>query len=179
MNSQAKGLTLIELMITMALISIVLVLGIPSFQEIVKSNRLAVANNALVGSLNFSRSEAIMRNMRVTVCKSATGTACTSDGSWEQGWIVFTDSNNNTTYESAADSILLVQDVIGGNLTMVGDTDVSNYVSYVARGSTQLGDGGVQSGSIKTCDGGSGGTGRRLNIAPTGRVQVAPEGGCS
>ncbi|MGB5832393.1 MAG: GspH/FimT family pseudopilin [Thiohalocapsa sp.] len=174
-----KGLTLIELMIMMALLSIVLVLGIPSFQELIRSNRLTAANNALVGSLNLSRSEAIRRNVRVTVCKSANGAACTNGGSWEQGWIVFTDLNNNKTLESADETVLLVHDGVGGKLTMVGDTDVSDYVSYVARGNTQLTDGGIQSGTIKTCEGNVGSTGRSLNIAPTGRVQVVRKSVCS
>jgi type IV fimbrial biogenesis protein FimT len=178
-TEREKGLTLIELMITMALMSIVLVLGIPSFQEIIKNNRLTTATNALVGSLNLSRSEAIKRNVRVTVCKSSTGAGCTDSGTWDQGWMVFTDPNNSTTYESDAETLLFVWEGVDGNLKMTGEADVANYVSYIARGSTQRSDGGVQSGTIKACDAKDGGTGRRLRLAPTGRVQVAKESDCS
>jgi len=178
MKINQRGFSLIELMMALALMSILLVLGIPSFQAVVKANRLIAANNDMIGSLNLSRSYAIKENIRVTLCKSHDGVACADAGGWDQGWIVFTDQNNNAAYDVVGERVLLIQEQVGGGVAMIGDTQLEDYISYVPRGNTQLTSGAIQTGAIVTCDQG-GGVGRRLRIAPTGRVQVAKETGCS
>ncbi|PKM34904.1 MAG: general secretion pathway protein GspH, partial [Gammaproteobacteria bacterium HGW-Gammaproteobacteria-10] len=52
------GFTLIELMMTIAIGAIILTLGIPSFMETIRSNRLTTRTNELLTSLNLARSEA-------------------------------------------------------------------------------------------------------------------------
>ncbi|WP_419609603.1 pilus assembly FimT family protein, partial [Thiolapillus sp.] len=47
MNS-STGFTLIELMITLALVSLLMTLGIPSFNEAIRNNRLTTYTNDLV-----------------------------------------------------------------------------------------------------------------------------------
>ncbi|MGB5065269.1 MAG: GspH/FimT family pseudopilin, partial [Candidatus Competibacter sp.] len=73
--NRKSGFTLIELMITVALAAIVLTLGVPAFQETIRNNRLATTVNDFISSLNLTRSEAIKRGTRVTLCKSANGTS--------------------------------------------------------------------------------------------------------
>ena len=99
MKSNA-GFTLIELIVTVAIAAIVLTLGVPSFQEIINNNRLTAGANELVGALHLARSEAVKRNVRVTLCKSADGAVCTTSGGYQQGWIVFVDPNSNGTVDA-------------------------------------------------------------------------------
>lgn len=80
------GFTMIELMITIALVAIMISLAYPSFVSVVNSNRLAGATNDLVGDLQYARSEAIRRNTRVTACASSDGSTC-SGSDWSE-WIV-------------------------------------------------------------------------------------------
>lgn len=82
----AAGFTMIELMITIALVAIVLSLAYPSFVSVINSNRLAGASNDLIGDLQYARSEAIRRNTRVSVCASSDGGTC-SGGDWSD-WVV-------------------------------------------------------------------------------------------
>jgi type IV fimbrial biogenesis protein FimT len=82
----SRGFTMIELMITVALVAIVLSLAYPSFVSVINSNRLAGASNDLIGDLQYARSEAIRRNSRVSVCASADGSTC-GGGNWAN-WIV-------------------------------------------------------------------------------------------
>ena len=94
-----QGLTLIELLITLAVLAITISFGVPKISTIAHSNRLAAASNSLSGSLALARSQAITRNQKVIMCKSADGYSCTKKGGWEQGWIVFIDENGNKLRE--------------------------------------------------------------------------------
>lgn len=89
----AYGFTLVELMITILLAAIVLTLGIPSFNQTIRTNRVATQVNELVTALNLARSEAIHRGLGVTVCASADQATCSGSKDWRTGWIVITDDN--------------------------------------------------------------------------------------
>ncbi len=175
---QQSGFTLLELMVTVAMAAIVLTTGVPGFQTVVKNNRMTTATNGLVGALNLARSEAVKRGVRVTVCKSADGTGCVTTGSWAQGWIVFTDPDNNANYDSAAETLLRVQEAIEGNLTMVGNLNVANYISYTASGQSQLTGGAFQAGTIAMCDDRSANVGKNIVLSLTGRVRLVTEVSC-
>jgi type IV fimbrial biogenesis protein FimT len=99
-----RGLTLIELMITIALLVIVIAIGVPSFQSVIASTRLSSAANEVTGAVHLARSEAIRRNRSVVLCRSVTLAACASADVWD-GWIVFTDTNGDGTV-SAGEEII-------------------------------------------------------------------------
>ncbi|MCF4010209.1 GspH/FimT family pseudopilin [Rheinheimera sp. UJ63] len=81
---KAAGLTLVELMVTVAVLAIVVSIAIPSFNGIVASNQLTGPANEVFSMMHFARSEAIRLNQNIEFCKSnADGTACnTSNGKW-------------------------------------------------------------------------------------------------
>jgi type IV fimbrial biogenesis protein FimT len=87
-----SGFTLIELMITMAIVAILLTVGVPSLKTFMQGNQLIAATNELVSALHVARSEAIKLNKKVTVCASADGKKCANSKDWAQGWIVFVDA---------------------------------------------------------------------------------------
>lgn len=82
------GFTLIELMVTIAVIAILTMVAVPSFSAAMLSNKLAGYANNFVASALLARSEAIKRNVAVTLCRSADLSTCASSGGWQQGWIV-------------------------------------------------------------------------------------------
>jgi type IV fimbrial biogenesis protein FimT len=167
-----SGFTLIELMVTVAMVAVTLTLGVPSFRELIQNNRMAAQANDFLASLNFARSEAVKRGVRVTLCKSANSSSCTTSGNWGQGWIIFVDSNNNAAADDGAGSILKVHSNLGAS-TLVGNTNIADYVSYVSSGSTQLTTGALQAGTLTLCPGTSGSTGRSIAISTTGRARVS------
>ncbi|KAB2924387.1 MAG: prepilin-type N-terminal cleavage/methylation domain-containing protein [Dechloromonas sp.] len=67
-TSRQRGLTLIELMVTLSIIAILLALGVPSFQRLILDQRLTGSANELLGALASSRSEAIRQNTRLRFC---------------------------------------------------------------------------------------------------------------
>lgn len=82
------GFTLIELMVTIAVMAILLAIAVPSFTDAALGNRLSSYANNFVASAHLARSEAIKRNAAVTLCASADGTSCATANGWQQGWIV-------------------------------------------------------------------------------------------
>ena len=166
----SPGFTLMELMVTIAIAGILLGVAIPSFTSIISSNRLTTYANDLVTALNFARSEAIKRGVRITLCKSTNGNSCTAGDDWSQGWIIFTDQNNNATYDSATETLLRVQANSANAITMVGNTNVANYISYMATGQSKLIGGAFQAGTIKICDNRTGNVGINLVINSVARI---------
>ena len=164
------GFTLMELMVTIAIAGILLSIAIPSFTSIISSNRLTTYANELVTALNFARSEAIKRGVRITLCKSTNGTSCTAGDDWSQGWIIFTDQNNNAGYDSATETLLRVQANSANAITMVGNTNVANYISYMATGQSKLIGGAFQAGTIKICDDRTGNVGINIVINSVARL---------
>lgn len=54
-----NGFTLVELMVTVAVLAILSTIAYPSFQSTIRSNRVATTTNELIASLALARSEAI------------------------------------------------------------------------------------------------------------------------
>jgi type IV fimbrial biogenesis protein FimT len=148
------GFTLIELMVTLSIAIILLVLAVPSMEDATLNTRLNAQSNALLASLQLARSEAIKRNARVVVCKTADWTAsdptCTTDGGWEQGWIVFHDSNNDANRGTTETIVERHQPLTSGFL-LRGGISVANYISFNPTGSTMLTSGAFQAGSVTLC----------------------------
>ena len=71
-KNRLLGFTLIELMVVLTLIAILATIGIPSFREMIKNNRVTGQNNELVALLNFAKSEAVRRSTNVDVIISRT-----------------------------------------------------------------------------------------------------------
>jgi type IV fimbrial biogenesis protein FimT len=85
---QARGFTLVELMVTLLVLAILLGLAVPSFRDASLSSRLTGYANDLVAGVQIARSEAIKRNATVTLCASEDGATCAEDVGWEVGWII-------------------------------------------------------------------------------------------
>ena len=87
--ARSAGFTMIELMMTIAIATIVMTLAIPSFRYITNANRIAGEVNGLLGDMQFARAEAIKEGQGITVCASTNGLTCTAgDTFWHNGWIV-------------------------------------------------------------------------------------------
>lgn len=89
---RAGGFSLIELMVTVAVLAILAAVAAPSMIAFVNANRLNGTTGEMTASLQLARSEAIRRNARVTVCSSSNGTTCSGSSDWSR-WIVIGQDN--------------------------------------------------------------------------------------
>jgi type IV fimbrial biogenesis protein FimT len=97
-NPKSGGFTLLELMIVVVLVALILALGVPGFGEFMRNNRLAEASNGLIAAAQLARTEAIKRQVTVSVCASAdpgAGEAATCSAGAFTGWLVFADPNGD------------------------------------------------------------------------------------
>jgi type IV fimbrial biogenesis protein FimT len=85
----AGGFTLVELLVTIVVLSILLGLAVPAFRSFMQNDQQWTQTNNLVVGLNTARSEAIKDDMNgvAQICSSNNGTTCTGTA-WETGWIV-------------------------------------------------------------------------------------------
>jgi len=164
-----NGFTLIELLMTTAIASVLMVLAIPAMTGMLDTQRRMSSVNSLLSSLHLARSEAIKRNGRAVVCKSASGNQCAPGGGWEQGWIVFHDANNNASVD-AGESLLRHQAPLGDRLRLSGNMPVARYVSYSALGTAKKVSGAFQAGTFTLCPAeGLPGVARKIVLSRTGR----------
>jgi len=101
----AGGFTLTELMIVVAVFSVLVMAAIPNFNSFVRNQRVKNASFDLYSSLVQARSEAITRNASVTVAPVS--------GSWANGW----------TIKDAGGNVLRTQDAITA-ITFTGPASV-------------------------------------------------------
>ena len=137
------GFTLLELIVVIAIASILLGIAIPSFTSIIRSTRLTTYTNTLVAALNFARSEAIKRGHQVTVKRKGSTT-----GHWENGWDVFFDlTGDETFYDSNStpcettngslneDCLLRTYDALPSGYTLItGNSTYKDYAAYSSSG---------------------------------------------
>lgn len=175
-----RGVTLIELLVALSVFSILLTVGVPSFSQFTTSTRLSSYANTLFSHMALARSEAIKRNARVVICKSADGSTCASSGNWSQGWIVFADSDNNAS-ASVGEQIITTMPALLTGFSFSGNTNVSDYISYDAQGVPKLTTGGFQSGTITLCPAApaASGNGRDIILSSSGRSRIAKITTCS
>ncbi|APW46935.1 GspH/FimT family pseudopilin [Rhodoferax antarcticus] len=94
---KSTGFTIIELLVTIAILGILLALGLPEFRSFIVSNRLSTDVKGFVGLINYARSEAITRNQSVVICPKANNAiTCQNSQFWGVYEIqAFVDINGN------------------------------------------------------------------------------------
>lgn len=118
--SPVSGFTLVETLVTIAILSVLIALAGPSFRDIQQRWEVQSTAQAMESSLTLARSEAIRRAGKVALRQAST--ACTPGG-WSCGWVVFSDQDGDgaqSSTEPVLQSVELsgaVQVVHGSNAT--------------------------------------------------------------
>jgi len=173
-HTQNSGLTLIELMVTLGVLSAMFMIGVPQFKRMTETNRIAGSINSLVGDLKLARTEAAKRSQIVTVCSSTNGLTCANSASWESGWLVFSDENRDTIID-ANDIILSSNAGLPTGFTLSDIDFVSaGIIQYLPSGALR---GADPDGTFILCESTNNDVerARGINISNMGRVSRAPD----
>lgn len=88
--SQERGFTLLEMMVTLSILLILMVVGVPAMSDLIRDQRVKTGVNEVFIALAYARSEAIKRNASVVVTS-------TTAGNWKDGWTI---TSGTTTLRS-------------------------------------------------------------------------------
>ncbi|MEW9573047.1 GspH/FimT family pseudopilin [Rhodanobacter sp. Si-c] len=174
MERTTRGFTLVELVVTLAVLAILIMVAVPGFRDTIRRSRVSSASNALLADLRYARAEAINRGQLVSLCPSSDGGNCTADGSaWDAGWLVYTypagAASANTAY--AAGNILLRTGATRPGVTISAST--ADVVSFGQQG--QLRPGAAL--SFRTCIRASGsGAGENATAVPGAQLDLSGSG---
>ncbi|MES2369189.1 MAG: GspH/FimT family pseudopilin [Pseudomonadota bacterium] len=148
-----RGFTLVELLVVLAVGSILLAIAVPGYGFLMNTNRLAAVTNDLVTALQLARSEAVKRGMRVTVCKTgdagAVPPACDATVDWHEGWLVFVDAGMTGVID-ANDALLRVQAPAHADVSITTNSHISRFISYLPDGRSR-GVAGLGNGTFEIC----------------------------
>jgi type IV fimbrial biogenesis protein FimT len=164
-----SGFTLNELFITVALISIVTVIGVPSMSNFVNNDRLTTQINSLVGHLALARSQAITLQTPVTVCASSNQQSCSS-ADWSTGWVVFVDADASGDF-SLGDELLRAHEALEGTSQL--SASLGARVVFDDRGFSP-----TTAGSFSLCDERGVEYLKSISISQTGRVRQGGSASC-
>ena len=137
------GVTLVELLVVIVIVAILMSIGVPSYTYVTTSNRMATEIDQLLGDLQYARSEAIREGQYVVVCvaqsTSPSSPSCASSGTttWQKGWIVFADLNNNGTIDGG-EPVLRIRNAFSSSDTFVSNPATSS-VTFNRDGFAHLG----------------------------------------
>ncbi|MBP6483402.1 MAG: GspH/FimT family pseudopilin [Rhodoferax sp.] len=136
---QIRGFTLIELLTVMALVAILMMLAGPGMRQLLVNQKLSAAASDLQTTAMQARSTALKDNQRVVVrpfChpnKPADLPACASPPGWSDGWQVFVDANQDSTF-AGSDTLVLTQEWLPAEVTIAKVTGTNNYFGYEGSG---------------------------------------------
>ena len=164
------GFTIIELMITIALVAVIATIGVPAFQGFVERNQLTSNINSFITSLALARSEAVKRKQRVVVCGSNDGATCSNNNNgYESGWIVYVESVDPADNRANNEELLWVQEPLSANTTLRATIPFVNRIQFLSSGRPN----GIGNGSFYLCKGSSINKARLITIRNSGRVHLA------
>lgn len=101
--STQSGFSLIELIVTIGILTVLAVIAFPSFQNWQKESEARQLFRKISPSLTFARSSALTYHTAISIC-GGTPSGCT--GKWNEGLLVFTDLNHNGRIDNPADHVL-------------------------------------------------------------------------
>lgn len=131
------GVTLVELVITLTVLTILTTIAAPSFRDLWRRHQVNGAADGLWADLTYARYEAAQRASFVSICPSSTGVDCSGDTSYADGWIVYAYSAGakgaNRPYVAGAQDFTLLRRTVPSGAVVANAID-AGVVTFGQRG---------------------------------------------
>ncbi|MDE2402447.1 MAG: GspH/FimT family pseudopilin [Burkholderiales bacterium] len=170
-NAQNTGFTLVELMVTVAILVILLAIGVPAMQGFMAQRQGAAKTDAFASAMRYARSEALKRAQPVTICLTTTADSttpsCQTTGpiDWNTGWFIFVDNAPaDGSYDVNKELLLKVQQPFTGGGSIAQSAAGHRTVQFTGDG---LAAGSDNTFTAVTTSGDC----AAVVLAPTGRVR--------
>lgn len=160
--SRNRGFTLVELMITIAIVAILASAGLPAFSNFLRDQRMHGSATRLLNDVTTARTEAARTHRTVSLCPSTAGAACDS-ADWSAGRLLFVDANGNGAAEAGE---ILRFTAAGGREPAATPTGITDRIAFESTGVASA------TGSVRLCDDRSGPHGRSVEWNAAGRVAL-------
>ncbi|MGL6160035.1 GspH/FimT family pseudopilin [Microbulbifer sp.] len=162
-----QGLTLLELLITLAILAILLTVALPGISTVIRNNRLAADTEELRSAIQLARATAVSRNQRVTLRNL---------GDWGLGWEAFVDDNSNGLRDNGEP--LVFSGPALDSVSIAWNDPAGDYVSFIGIGVSRRVNGALQMGTFRICPT-DGTEGYALTLAPSGRLRTGKLSDCN
>lgn len=167
LKSTCTGISLMDVMTTLAVASVLLGTGIPGLQRYLANSRLVNNTNLMSRSLMLARSEAVKRETDVVICKSPNQQTCISSGSWRQGWIIYEDHLPNRLRDED-EALIFAKSALPAAIQLnYRAFRSSNFIAFRPTGITKT------NGTFTLCYNEETDSARALILSKTGRVRFS------
>ena len=164
---QYNGYTLIELLITLAILSVLALNVFPNISALLAQERSIILSNKLASALAYARTESVTKQLTILTCQSDDGTQCSRSEDWHNGWIIFADKNANKQRDPEENLLYVVPAAENGTkVKFRGSAGIRHYVKYKPGGEA------FPNGSFIICNPDIG-IGSALIITHSGRVRLS------
>lgn len=98
-KTDQHAFTLIELLIVLIILAILASLATYGFQQYFRAQEVKNTQLQLIQAIQFARIKSMQHSHHVVICGSKNQSQCTAN-SWQMGFLIFSDKNNNRQLDS-------------------------------------------------------------------------------
>ena len=136
-DKRVQGFTLLELMVTVAIMAIMAAIAFPSMRAFVSNSRLVNRSEQIANAFRFARTEAVRMNTPVLLCgvlirKDGRNTGVCDETKISDGILIFADENRDGKYDATEDSALRTVTLNGPNISANNKMSVKTEICDLA-----------------------------------------------
>ena len=141
-QSVQVGLTLVELLAALAILALLAGIGAPGLNTVLHRTLTQSETSRLLSAIQLARSEAIKRNLPVSLCPStlSSGGPPDCEGVYNGGWVVFANPDRDSSVDPERDTVIGVYAGLPRRYRLTnrtGTRDIAGLITYLPDGTAR------------------------------------------